>query len=531
MMKMSLNFKLIGGFLIVALITAVVGIIGLLGIRTSAEDIDELGNQLIPKIISLEIMKIKQIEIKVSMRSLMTPYATNDDYKRQFDAIEKSRLEFAEAEKEFEAIPMSVKGAELYSEIKRKLDIARKLNDEFIDEAEHLLDSNYDKEVLTKELTEKGLTGEVQEAFNAMLASIDELLAFTKDIYIKNIVENAEKSSIMNVTIITIASIVGFMLALILGIIIAISISKPINTITQELTSSSSSLESAAGQVSASSQELSSGASELASSVEEMTSSIEELQSIIESNSKNINEGEMMMNETMIGSKKAVDQMDLLKVSHEEIRSNSKKIEKIIKVIDDIAFQTNILALNAAVEAARAGEAGRGFAVVADQVKNLAQKSADAAKETSALIETSITGVDKGYMLGENVSESLSKAVELASKVSVLMDEVNKASKEQLKGANQVTQGITQINTVVQQTASSSEETAAAGEELLSQADVTKTIVSRLKSIVSGKAEDIESHTTHKTNNKHVRQIEHVKKQIQTHTIHNPESQIPFDEF
>ena len=371
---MSLNFKLIGGFLIVALITAVVGIIGLLGIRTSAEDIDELGNQLIPKIISLEIMKIKQIEIKVSMRSLMTPYATNDDYKRQFDAIEKSRLEFAEAEKEFEAIPMSVKGAELYSEIKRKLDIARKLNDEFIDEAEHLLDSNYDKEVLTKELTEKGLTGEVQEAFNAMLASIDELLAFTKDIYIKNIVENAEKSSIMNVTIITIASIVGFMLALILGIIIAISISKPINTITQELTSSSSSLESAAGQVSASSQELSSGASELASSVEEMTSSIEELQSIIESNSKNINEGEMMMNETMIGSKKAVDQMDLLKVSHEEIRSNSKKIEKIIKVIDDIAFQTNILALNAAVEAARAGEAGRGFAVVADQVKNLAQK-------------------------------------------------------------------------------------------------------------------------------------------------------------
>jgi methyl-accepting chemotaxis protein len=182
--------------------------------------------------------------------------------------------------------------------------------------------------------------------------------------------------------------------------------------------------------------------------------------------------------------------MSELKVALTEISGNSKKIAKIIKVIDDIAFQTNILALNAAVEAARAGDAGKGFAVVAEQVKSLAQKSADAAKETADLIERAIDSVSQGESLGQVALDAQLMVTEKAGKVSVLLDEVSRASREQLKGANQITQGVNQINSVVQATAASAEENAAAGEELLSQAEGLRGSVSGLNVLVLGSAKD-----------------------------------------
>jgi len=265
------------------------------------------------------------------------------------------------------------------------------------------------------------------------------------------------------------------------------SITKPVRRVNEELREASTALESASGQVSSSSQQLSSSSSELASSIEEMTSSLEELQSIIEANTKSVNQGELLMQETVTEAKKVTDKMVELKAALGDISKNSKRISKIIKVIDDIAFQTNILALNAAVEAARAGDAGKGFAVVADQVKALAQKSADAAKETADLIEEALSASEKGEDLGNASIEIQMVAAEKAGKVAVLLDEVNRASKEQLKGANQITQAVTQVNSVVQNTASSSEENAAAGEELLAQSESLAENVVRLDKIINGK--------------------------------------------
>lgn len=270
-------------------------------------------------------------------------------------------------------------------------------------------------------------------------------------------------------------------------VLISNSIANPINRITKELSFGSDNLESASYQVSSSSQELSSGSSELASSIEEITSSLEELQSVIESNTKNINQSEIMMKDTTEGATKVSDKMNDLQIALAEINDNSRKIVKIIKVIDDIAFQTNILALNAAVEAARAGDAGRGFAVVADQVKSLAQKSAEAAKETAELIDKAISSVVKGEELGKTVNEIQVKSKDMTEKVAILMDEVNRSSKEQLKGINQITQAVNQVNSVVQQTASSAEESAAASEELLSQAESLNKIVDNISVIVKGK--------------------------------------------
>jgi methyl-accepting chemotaxis protein/methyl-accepting chemotaxis protein-1 (serine sensor receptor) len=169
-----------------------------------------------------------------------------------------------------------------------------------------------------------------------------------------------------------------------------------------------------------------------------------------------------------------------------EINAQSSKISKIIKVIDEIAFQTNILALNAAVEAARAGEAGMGFAVVAEEVRNLAQRSAQAAKDTAALIEESIARSNDGKTKVDQVVVSIRAIAEKASASKTLVDEVNLGSQEQARGIEQIGKAIMQMEQVTQKTAANAEESAAAAEELTAQSDTLKGIVERLTAMVGG---------------------------------------------
>ncbi|OHD56556.1 MAG: hypothetical protein A2014_04495 [Spirochaetes bacterium GWF1_49_6] len=280
---------------------------------------------------------------------------------------------------------------------------------------------------------------------------------------------------------------IGIFLALFLGGLgsfMSFSLSKKIKNNVKELTANADSLTSSSKQISVSSQNLSSGASELASSIEEMTSSLEELQSIIESNTKNVNQSKLMTNDAGNSAEKSAIQMQEMTAAMVEIENNNNRVAKIIKVIDDIAFQTNILALNAAVEAARAGDAGRGFAVVADQVKSLAQKSADAAKETADLIEGAIISVSNGKKVSDAVRESILSMKDTLEKIRALMEETDRASQEQLKGAVQITKAVGEVNGVVQTTAASSEENAASGAELYNQAEILGEIIENLSRIV-----------------------------------------------
>jgi methyl-accepting chemotaxis protein len=282
----------------------------------------------------------------------------------------------------------------------------------------------------------------------------------------------------------------GFLVALVLGTVLALTITRALKRVIQGLSTASDQVASASTQVSSASHELSEGASEQAAAIEETSSSMEEMASMTRQNAHNAAEADQLIREARKIAAAADGSMSQLTQSMSNITEASEETRRIIKTIDEIAFQTNLLALNAAVEAARAGAAGAGFAVVADEVRNLAMRAAEAAKNTANLIEETMERVQVGSELVRKTNSEFDQVAGTVSRSCELVAEISAACQEQAQGIGQMSSAILQIEQVLQRNALGAEETTAASQEMSAQAEKMKDYVQDLETLVWGRASE-----------------------------------------
>lgn len=334
--------------------------------------------------------------------------------------------------------------------------------------------------------------------------------------------------------------IIGLILAIILGISVAIfiirSVTKPIIEAVETIFEANSQVLTASEEISTASQNLADGATQQASSVEEVSATLEQSTASITQSSESANEAKTLANGANTAAENGNRKIQELIESMGKISASSEEIAKIIKTIDEIAFQTNLLALNAAVEAARAGEHGLGFAVVADEVRNLAGRSADAAKETTIIIESSITQVKEGNDIANETNAAFQEILEKAKKTSTLISEIASSTAEQSEGMNQIATAMSNVDEITQRNAGVSEESAAAAEELNAQAvsmmdsveDIAKIVGIDAKGKKSSSSAPKKYPTTHKID----LHKSSMKKQDRPSksAVNDPERVMPLDE-
>jgi len=466
------------GFLILVLLSLILGGIGLWRVRDINTSVYNLAANSVPSVVMLN----KIIQCNNGAAKAMRQLVEQSDNEK---IVASARPMFDTQRKEGDGLSVEYKKLISDVEDERLFTAADKARTDFIVAAEKAIEMS---------LGQKGA-----ESLAFMRAEVDPALDRTTEGFNNNIdynIELAEKEAALAqrkvtssfITIGTTLALAG-LLGTLMGWTISRAVSKSLGFISNSLEESATQTASASGQLSSSSQSLASGCSQQASSVAETSAALEEMSVMIRSTAENAEKAKDFANQARVAAQSGSQTMAEMNTAMHAIEASSAEVAKIVKNIDEIAFQTNILALNAAVEAARAGEAGAGFAVVADEVRSLAQRSAAAAKETAEKIEAAIANSRRGSSSCGKVGESLDEIVAKVSSADALVAEIATAAKEQSQGIQQVGLTMTQMDKVTQSNAANAEESATAAEELNAQARSMQESVNSLRSLVSKTAQ------------------------------------------
>ncbi len=334
------------------------------------------------------------------------------------------------------------------------------------------------------------LNNKLDSSFDSILSSLAQTASKNIEPAMSAALQESNEVQSLILKIVMIVTTVGVIIGTILASIFIRIITKPIISAITAMDEGIVHVSSTSHQAAGFSQSLADGAIKQAASLEETSSTMEEMSSMTKMNADNAGQADNLMKETLLAITSADTSMGDMSSSMTEISAASEETSKIIKTIDEIAFQTNLLALNAAVEAARAGEAGAGFAVVADEVRSLAMRAADAARETSGLIEATVKKVNKGRDLVDKTNKAFKEVADNSNKVGGLVGEIATASSEQAIAFAQVSQAITQMDSITQSNSASAEESAATSDQLSIQAESMMQVVKNLRMVIEGRDHD-----------------------------------------
>jgi methyl-accepting chemotaxis protein len=473
-MKLTIGKRITFGFATTIILTAALGIFTFTRITVIDAKTQNLANDALPgAIYSGDMATMTQQNV-----ALLLQHIVSDD-----DAKIKSIEERTQATKE--------KLDKVYESYEKQIteDEDRRLFQACVEARKGWVAAKEEVMALSRAHKDKEAIHAFEERAYAAFVKVRESANALSD-YNKRDGEQAGADATRTVAVAKMGIMIGVATAIVLGIVLAFiiirGVNKALTRMADTLGDGSEQVASAAGQVSSASQSLAQGASEQAASLEETTSALEEMSSMTKKNAETAAQANALSAETKAAADKGNQAMHKMGAAINEIQKSATETAKIIKVIDEIAFQTNLLALNAAVEAARAGEAGKGFAVVAEEVRNLAMRSSEAAKNTSALIEESVQSARNGVAISTDVAKTLEEINVAAAKVNDLIAEIATASQEQSQGIGQVNTAMAQMDKVTQSSAANAEESASASEELSSQAEQLRGVVGELVALVGG---------------------------------------------